>query len=488
MQQPIILAVDIGTSSVRAGLYDGAAQPIPRSSVKIDYAFKATADGGAELDADEGISHVISAIDQVLEKTKRAKSEIALVAICSYWHSLVGVDAQHKPTTKIFSWADTRSRKYSDVLRKHFDESEIHNRTGAHFHSSYWPAKLLWLRKEFPNVFERTARWLSFGDYVSLKLAGDAVTTISMASGTGIFDIRQCKWDPHLLSYLRLTPADLPHLAGGDLGLPLASKFARRWPRLKNARFFPAIADGAADNVGSACLTNRRAALMIGTSGAMRIAYTGKPPAKIPDGLWCYRVDRERSILGGALSDGGGLNRWLRSNLKVPANAEDEMRRRGAASHGLTFLPFLAGERSTGYDDKASGAIIGLTTSHDAIDILQAGMEAVAYRFAEVFDRLRSIFKIDEIVVSGGALRESSVWTQIIADVLGRDLTVTGVAESSSRGAVLLALESIGKIEKIDDILVNSDPRVAFHAKCHALYKNARKQHQAAYLRSIEPK
>jgi gluconokinase len=488
LEQPITLALDIGTSSVRAGLYDGAANPVPQSSVKIQYSFNLTGGGAAELDAEKGLFFVTSAIDAVLEKTKDLKTEIELVAISAYWHSLVGVDAKDKPTTKVLGWADTRSRKYAEDLRQRFDDAEIHDRTGAHFHSSYWPSKLLWFRKEFPDTFARTKRWLAFSDYVSLKLLGKPVTTVSMASGTGLFDIRECKWDRELLRFLKVRPADLPEIADPGDAFQLGSKYARRWPRLRNTVFFPAVADGAADNVGSGCLTKRRAALMVGTSGAMRIAYSGKPPTKIPVGLWCYRIDHKRVILGGALSDGGGLYQWLQNNLTIPTNTEDEMRLRGAAAHGLTFLPFLAGERSTGYNDYAAGAITGLTTSHDSIDILQAGMESVAYRFAEIFDRLPSVLKINEIVASGGALRDSPVWSQIIADVLGRDLTVSGVAESSSRGAVLLALESIGKIEAIDDIPLISDSRVTFHPECHALYKNARKQHQAAYLRSINPK
>jgi gluconokinase len=488
LKQPITLAVDIGTSSVRAGLYDGAARPIPRTSVKVEYAFNVIPDGGSELDAEAGFSHVVSAIEGALEKTKHLNSEIDLVAICAYWHSLVGIDEKGRATTKVFGWADTRSRKYSEVLRKRFDESEIHDRTGTHFHSSFWPSKLLWLRKESPVDYARTDIWLSFSDYVWLKLFGEPVTSVSMASGTGILDIRACTWDRELSRFLGLKPANLPAIAETDATFRLIPKLSRRWPRLKNARFFPAVADGAADNIGSGCITERRAALMIGTSGAMRVAYIGEPPRHIPDGLWCYRVDRNRVVLGGALSDGGGLYRWLKTNLKIPVNAADEMLRRGAASHGLTFMPFLAGERSTGYNADATGAIVGLTAAHDSIDILQAGMESVAYRFAEIFDRLGSVCRIDEIVVSGGALRESPVWTQIIADVLGRDLTVSGTRESSSRGAVLLALETIGKIETIDNIPVNSDSKVTFHPECHAIYKNARKQHQAAYLRSIKPK
>ena len=444
MDQPLILALDIGTSSVRAALYDGNANPVPRASVKIDRNLSVTTGGGAEIGADEAFAQVVDAIEQVLGKTTKLKGEIEYVATSCFWHSLVGVDANAKPTTKVFGWADTRSRKYTGVLRKRFDETRMHNRTGARFHSSYWPTKLLWLRKDFPDVFAKTLQWLSFSDYVALKLFGNSTTSVSIASGTGIFDIRKCVWDRELLKFLKIEPSNLPTIGTKDSDTLILNKNrAKRWPRLANAKWFPAIADGAADNIGAGCVTKSRAALMIGTSGAMRVAYLGEPPENIPSGLWCYRIDRKRVIMGGALSDGGNLYAWLKANLNLPKDAEEQIAKREPNAQGLTFLPFLAGERSTGYNESATGAILGLRSSHDAVDILRAAFESVAYRFSEIFHQLNSVVKIKEIVASGGALRESPVWTKIIADVLGRHLTLNNVSESSSRGAVLLVLEYI---------------------------------------------
>jgi gluconokinase len=220
---------------------------------------------------------------------------------------------------------------------------------------------------------------------------------------------------------------------------------------------------------------------MVGTSGAMRVAYKGEQPKKLPPGLWCYRVDEKLVIVGGALSDGGGIYGLLKKNLQIEISDVEigkEIARRGA--HGLTVMPFFFGERSIGYNENASGSIIGLNASHDAIDILQAAMEAVAFRFAEILDQLEKITHIDEIVVSGGAIDASPVWAQIIADVLGRDLLVSSEPEASLRGAVLLALESLGKIDSIDNFPVSTS-RLEFHAKCHEIYKNTRKRHVLAY-------
>ena len=482
----MILSLDIGSSSVRASLYDFEANAIPRAFAKIGRSLVVTSDGGAEMDADEALAQVAAVVDAVLEKTTKIKGDIEYVASCSFWHSLVGVDATGKPTTKVFGWADTRSRKYTYILRKQFDETARHNRTGARFHSSFWPVKLLWLRKEFPDVFAKTVQWLSFSDYVSLKLFGNTTTSVSMASGTGIFDIRKCEWDSELLKFLKIKPSNLPAIAEKDSDtFILNKKHAKRWPRLSASKWFPAISDGAADNIGAQCLTKPRAALMVGTSGAMRVAYTGDPPAQIPDGLWCYRVDRKRVIIGGALSDGGGLYHWLKQNLNLPHDAESQVAKRAPGSHGLTFLPFLAGERGTGYNESATGAILGLRSGTDTVDILQTALESVAYRFYEIFDQLNSVVNVKEIVATGGALRASPVWAQIIADVLGRDLIMNNFRESSSRGVVLFALESIGKIRHHREIHLESKGKVKSDANTHRIYRNFRAAHRASYKKLL---
>lgn len=463
---------------------------LPETMVKNERSLTLTDDGGAELDAEAALEQVVAAIDEVLERSREIKGEIAFAATSSFWHSLVGVDARGKPTTPVLTWADTRSRERVATLRKRFDEAKIHNRTGARFHSSFWPAKLLWLRSRFPKQYAETDRWLSFSDFVALRLFGTATTGISMASATGIFDIRKCGWDRPFLRSLEIPVQDLPEIAGDDASFRLHRKFERRWQRLRETKWLPAIGDGAANNIGAGCVTRSKAALMIGTSGAMRVLYEGDPPEEIPPGLWCYRVDRRRVIIGGALSDGGGLYRWLKDNFRLREDddhTEDEVEKRPPAGHGITFLPFLAGERSTGYNENAAGAVIGLKQSHDKIDIVQAALESVAYRFAEIFDQLNSVAPVREIVASGGALRESPVWTQIIADVIGKKLSLPDTREASSRGAVLHALElsGAGKLSARK----TSGPSLRLFKpdrKRHAIYKTARAAHEKYYRLLID--
>jgi gluconokinase len=258
-----------------------------------------------------------------------------------------------------------------------------------------------------------------------------------------------------LFQGLGIDAEQLPKVASTHRGsVGLTPSYARRWPSLNRAQWFPAIGDGAANNLGAGCLTRAQVALMVGTSGAMRVLWSGEPPALLPDALWCYRADEERVVVGGALSDGGGLYAWMHERLAVgfdEAELSAALASMEPDAHGLTLLPFWAGERSTAWAMHARGAILGLTMHTSALEILRAAMEAVSYRFALIAGALDSFAPGAEIIASGGAINASPVWAQIICDVLGRPLKLSGATEASGRGAVLLALEATGKINRLED-------------------------------------
>ena len=136
-----------------------------------------------------------------------------------------------------------------------------------------------------------------------------------MASATGLFNQHKCDWDRELCEGLGISIEQLPEIAqpGQTFQLSFVDHVSR-WPLLDGAAWFPAIGDGAANNIGAGCVAPDRVTLMIGTSGAMRVLFTGKPPASLPAELFCYRADRDRVVIGGALSDGGGLYRWMKDH------------------------------------------------------------------------------------------------------------------------------------------------------------------------------
>jgi gluconokinase len=475
--KPILLALDIGSSGIRAAFFDDQGYEIDGASVRVGYGASAT--DFATFDAEALLERVAQTIDELFAMSSPLPVRIELIAISCFWHSLVGVDVAGRATTPVLGWADSRARAQVHQLRSEFDEAKTHAHTGCRFHSSYWPAKLRRLRNEEPQVFRKTKSWLSFADYLTLHFFGKTATSVSMASGTGLLNQRTCNWDRELLEAAGITLESLPVIAHPHQSLRnLTPAYEMRWPQLSDARLFPAIGDGAANSIGSGCQTTERVTLMIGTSGAMRVCFVGEPPNRLPPELWCYRADRDRVVVGGALSDGGGLYRRLKESL-LPAEdsalIESELNGVPPDAHGLTVLPFWAGERSTNWNPDAYGAILGQSLKTNGIEILRAAMEAIAYRFALIARALEPFAPRATLIASGHALSSSATWVQILADVFGRRVLLSELSEASMRGAALLALEAAGKIETIE----------AFSMPVETVFE-PNFAHQAVYQQGLE--
>ncbi|MCA1629673.1 MAG: gluconokinase [Acidobacteria bacterium] len=488
---PLVLAVDIGTSSARAALYDAAAREIAATNAHVKREFTATRDGGAEDEPEDLLADVLRVVDDAHARAAAGHLQIEAVAVSCFMHSLVGVDAGGRAVTPVYGWADTRAASEVPRLSELFDERAAHARTGCPFHASYWAAKLLWLRRAQPDAFARAARWLSFGEYLLAQLCGDTASSVSMASGTGLLDVRRCAWDEEIVAGLNITAGHLPRLAADAETFALSEDYGARWSLLRGRPIFAVEADGPANNVGAVCVTKREIALMIGTSGAMRVVYEGEPPGDLPASLWCYRLDRRRVAVGGALSDGGGLYEWMRETLALTGDGEQIEREIAAMqprAHGLTVLPFWAGERSTRWNAHARGAIFGLRTHTRPAEIVRAALEAVALRFAAIASDLEAHAPGAQLYASGGALRHSRAWTQMIADATGRTVRLSRAREASSRGVVLLALENLGAIKNLTDAPPPVYETFTPDAEAHATYREALARQESLYKSVFDPR
>jgi gluconokinase len=384
-----VLALDVGSSSVRAQRFDERGDP----------AGELRQERYATADADE----VVALVRRVLDGNEPD-------GISCFAHSLVAVDRDWNALTPILGWRDTRSAEAAEWLRRRVDADAVHARTGAFLHPSFWPAKLAWLAQEEPEIYRRSAWFVSFADY----LHGAPETSLSMASSSGLLDLTTHDWDEELLATLGLDAERLPQLVDRPL-----------W------------ADAACSNLGAGCTGRERAALMVGTSGALRVLYESERPQPRP-GLFLYLLDERHVVEGGALSDGGNLYAWLGQTL---APDHGSLADRDPSDHGLAFLPFLGGERSTGWDPEATGTVAGLTFATTPLDIRQAALEGVAFRFAAIAELLP---EVREVVATGGGLLRDRDWIQIMADALGRPVHVSGVAEASLRGAAVSVLRRSG--------------------------------------------
>ena len=489
VEGPLILSIDIGTSAVKILIFDRRGRAVEDKQWRGAFEVRTSREGASEVDPEAVLEVVWLGIDAVLAKAGPLAKKIAGVAACTFVGNIMGLDHSGKPLTPVFTYADTRAEEEVASLQAEFNESEVHDRTGCHFHSSYLPARFRWLARVQPHLIDRAERWISLGEYMDLKLFGQASVSYSVASWSGMLDRHKLVWDPQLMQKMPIDASRLSPLVDFEFARRgLRPEFAGRWPTLVRLPWFPAIGDGAAANIGSGCVTPSRAALTMGTTTAIR-AVVHQKIEQIPPGLWCYRVDARRSLPGGALSEGGSLFAWMKNILRT----DDSMRLKSTLeavppdSHGLTVLPFLSGERSPGWRGRARGTIHGLSLATTPEEILRAGMESVACRIALVFERLSKLLpERVEVVAGGGALQGSPVWSQIICDVMNRPIAVADVGEATARGAALLAFEALGLIDDLKSIPISIEHTCHPDSGRHQIYQKALERQKLLYQKLVE--
>jgi len=448
-----IVGIDVGTSSVRALLFNERFSPFEGVGRQKKYELTTKVDGSVEVNPDLLLQLTCDCLDALHADMAQRGLKAVGVAMSTFWHCFLGVDRDGKSTTPIVHLFDTRSFEQMDEITKIFDPGWIHAITGCMPHTSYWPAKLLWLRENHSDAFARTTRWYSPGEFLLKTFCGHELESTSMISATGIWDHRKHDYCEELLEALGVPREHLPAVESLDAPCrSLLPAFASRWPLLNGIPWYPAHGDGACNSVGSGCTTPKRFALMVGTTGAMRVVVKQRN-VTIPAGIWCYRVNRERFILGGATSNGGEVFRWASRVFALPADAEEQITSREPGAHGLTVLPYLAGERSPYWRPDLRASIAGLSLSSSAVDVLQACLESVSLRFKQIYMLLTRPFSVpDEVIASGGALLRSKVWLQMMADALGHPAIECLEPEASSRGAAIVAAEQMGLLSSMDDL------------------------------------
>jgi gluconokinase len=459
---PIVLAVDAGSTSAKAQLFDAAGRslgPPVRSRVAIG------SDGTA--DAVAFAVSVEAVVDGVL---RRSPPRIDVVAVSCAWHGLVGLGADGRPTTPLSTWSATGPSVVAAAteLRRRLaggDPDVVRRRTGAPVHPSMPAARLLAEEMRDPGEFAATARWCSIGELLESRwLAAAPGPSSSMASATGLYDQETRAWDADMLLAVGLPPETLLPV-DDQPRRGLAPDYAARWRPLADAVWWPALGDGACALLG----TNgggRRAALTVGTSAAVRILAGPAERAARPVGLFAYLLDPDRVVVGAARSNAGNLVDWLAGILRLDGDLVAEVAARPPGQHGLRAIPDLAGERSPDWPVTASGSVGGLRPDTTALDIAHALLEAAVCGLADAVDSLEAAAPGSgplQLVGSGRALMSSAAWRRLVADSTGRALVPSRVEEASARGAAVAALTGLGWFEpdpglELDGEAVLPDP------------------------------
>tara|TARA_B100000579_G_scaffold335289_1_gene285947 strand:- start:1689 stop:3209 length:1521 start_codon:yes stop_codon:yes gene_type:complete len=493
-KEKAVLVLDIGTSFVKLGLFDINANPIKDFQVKFEHWMTIKSDGTYIFNPKESAELIERGIDELLLRS--SNFEIIAFSSDTMASTILGLDNDNNPLTEVYTYGDTRSYKELSDLKAAINQKKIYDETGCPMHTSYIPARILWLRRTNAEIFKNVRLWTDFSNYLLRRWMNNKNIPLSysVASWTGIFDRKKLNWNESILKSIELEKNSLPELKSYDFNLVgLNSKYSKRWKNLVDTPFFLPVGDGVSSNLGVGCNSEKKIALSIGTTGALRVV-TRKTDLKIPQGLWAYKIDPENSLLGGAFSEGGNVGLWLKKLMNMQINFEeietDDLNREleqlllrsKPDSHGLTVLPFLAGERAVGWAENATGTLSGIRLSTTQTDIYQAFLESIAYRFGLVSRRLMTVLGEEcTVIASGGAIKASKYWLQMISNVLGMKVSVSNVEQDTGKGTAILALVGLGVKKSLNDFEFEISDTYNPDEKSMIIYQNAMDRQEELY-------
>jgi xylulokinase len=425
-----VIGIDASTTATKAVLVDetGAVRGVGTT----EYGYEVPRPLWSEQAPALWWDGAVASIRSVLATTGVAGTEVAAVGVTGQMHGLVLLDAAGEVLRPAILWNDQRSAAECADIEARVGLRELVRLSGNRALPGFTAPKLLWLRRHEPEIYERIAHVLLPKDYVRLRLTGERATDVADASGTLLLDVAHRRWSDELLQMLELPAAWLPDLLEspavsgriGD-GVPVAA----------------GAGDQAAGALGVGVDRPGPLSVVLGTSGVVFAALPGfaaDPVGRVH--AFCHAVPGCWHAMGVMLSAAGSL-RWLREVVGPGESYEQlvaEAERWQPGVEGLTFLPYLAGERTPHADPAARGAFVGLELRHDRGALVRAVLEGVAFGLRDCLELLRSL-GVDAGVarVSGGGAR-SELWLRIVASVLDVPLERTAAEEGAAFGAALL--------------------------------------------------
>ncbi|MEW2384713.1 FGGY family carbohydrate kinase [Micromonospora sp. NPDC047707] len=447
-----ILALDLGTSSVRGLVLDADARPLPGALARRRVTLTVGEDGTGTLDAVGYLACLVECLDELAAGGHLR--DVQLVAASAQWHSVLPLRTDGTPLGPVLAWLDTRPEPPPGAAGP-ADVDAFHQRTGTWWHRCYWTVRLPWLRDRAAG---RIARFVGLAEYVFGALLDTAPMSMSQASGTGLLDLRTLDWDPEACALAGAHAGELPELAPAGWRGRLRPEHARRWPQLAGVGWTAPVGDGAASNVGSGCVDPTRVAVTVGTSAAVRMIEAlpaGAPPPRLSPQLWRYRVDHDHVVTGAAYSSGGNLFAWANRELRLPAGpALDEALALVPVDGGSSANVRFGGDRPPGVAPAGSGEVRGLSFGTTSVEILAGLMRGLCDLVVADLALLES--RVDgpvEVVLGGGAVAASPWWRAAFGAALApRRVWHQRNPEIGATGAALVALGRVGDAARLADI------------------------------------
>lgn len=461
-ERSIWIGVDVGTTGVRAIAYEASGVNLAAS--EAFYPLRTPHPDWAE----ERPSEILAATEQVVREVAdalryqgRTPSGIALSTVM---HSLIPLDAEKQPLTDMQTWADSRS---ADIVRTLKEEEpalcrSFYERTGCPMHACYPLAKILWLKRNRPALFERVKFVGSIKDHLFHAFTGEFLLDRSTASTTALYNAHELVWDAEILNFIGIAEDMLPPVVSTTETRPMAEAAATRMHLAPGLPVVIGATDGVLVNVGIGAVSAGQLSATIGTSGAVRML-VGEPRTDEAMRTWCYNLVDGLWVAGGAINNGGMILRWMRDKIchfskeqmaALDVDGYDLMTMKASkipvGSDGLILLPFFTGERAPYWNSDLRGLFFGLSLNHSRSHMIRAVMEGICYSMRSVFEALREFGEVRDIRASG-SFTKSPLWMQILADVLGEPLVLPENSEGAAYGAAVLGFISAGELAGIAD-------------------------------------
>jgi gluconokinase len=407
------------------------------------------------------------------------------IAFSSAMHSLIAVDEAGDPLTHCITWADLRSLPQAERIKASGSAPELYSNTGTPVHPMSPLCKLIWLREEQPAIFRQAAKFIGIKEYVMHRLTGHYYIDQSIASATGLLNIRTRNWHAPSLALAGIDENRLSRIVStGFMHRGIVQEYASYTNTDATVPLIAGASDGCLANIGSNAMEPGDLSITIGTSGAVRVV-TDKPATDAHSRVFNYILDEQYYVCGGPLNNGGVLIEWYAAHF-----LQRDIREEGimdwiieqaasvpAGAEGLLFLPYVRGERAPVWDAGARGAFVGLDHRHTQAHALRAVIEGVNYAVQDIAAAVTAtVGAPQQIFVSGGFLK-SPQWVQWLADLLGQRLVVTTNADASAMGAAILGWKATGFLSglsaarKFFQPLKSYEPDPANHQQLQQYYQ-----------------
>ena len=435
----LLLGVDIGTSSCKTALFDPEGKVVAQGG--CEYPVSYPRKGWAEQDPAQWWEGVCRAVREMISDNGIDPAEIAGIGTDGQSWSAIALDREGNVLCPTPIWTDTRSEEICRETEDRLTAEKLFGLCGNPAKPGYtWP-KILWYRKHRPEVFEKTEKILQSNSYIVYRMTGEITQDISQGYGLACFDMRKGCWDEEMCEALgilrRMLPEIVPcHQIVGRLTVDAAKQMGLR-------EGIPVAAgglDAACGTLGAGVVSPGQTQEQGGQAGGMSICIDQY--AADPRLILGFHVVPGRWLLQGGTTGGGGALKWLRETM-CPELSFAEMSALAETaepgSGGVTFLPYMAGERSPIWDPNACGVFFGLNFGVTRAQMIRACMEGVAYSLRHNLETAAEAGARAGVLRAMGGSANSRIWTQIKADVTGCGIEVPGSDTATTLGAAMLA-------------------------------------------------